>query len=81
MRSGWILVGVLVACSPEAALPLVDAGAAIEDASGAVDALTYVRCSALCLRPSDCAVAYSSGDVCPPGFLCSSTFQCTRDGG
>jgi hypothetical protein len=45
------------------------------------DAFVYNECSTICLRPSDCAVAYSSGDICPPGFLCALRFSCTPDGG
>jgi hypothetical protein len=45
------------------------------------DGGAYVRCSALCLRPGDCAIAYpSGGEYCPLGFLCSLTFSC-NDGG
>ncbi len=41
----------------------------------------YEECTTVCLRPGDCALAYSSGDVCPPGFHCASRFSCTPDGG
>jgi hypothetical protein len=57
-----------------------DAGAPIPDGAG-VDAVNYRACTALCLRPSDCQIAYPDDDICPAGFVCSRSFSCPRDGG
>jgi hypothetical protein len=44
--------------------------------NGALDAAVYQECSSICLRPSDCAIAYPDGTICPPGFLCALRFHC-----
>jgi hypothetical protein len=41
----------------------------------------YMECQAVCLRPSDCQMAYNDDGTCPAGFLCSRDFRCTLDGG
>jgi hypothetical protein len=68
------------------ALSMTGCGAASSPASptGAqhdVDASVYLECSSYCVRPSDCAIAYSTDDRCPPGFLCALAFRCVGDGG
>jgi hypothetical protein len=42
----------------------------------ALDGAVFQECTTVCFRPSDCAVAYSSDDICPPGFLCGLRFHC-----
>jgi hypothetical protein len=56
-----------------------DLAAPISD--GGPDAPAYVPCDSYCLRPGDCAFAYASDGLCPFGFLCARTFQCSSDGG
>ncbi len=74
----WLLFALGAGCG--VAPPLADAGGSID--AGVIDALAYTRCSAICLRPSDCLQAYSSPDgYCPPGFLCSLQFSCSSDAG
>ena len=71
-----VLIVAMAACSTSA--PTRDAGTGTVNLG---DGEFYVRCAAVCVRPRDCAVAYSSGEVCPPGFLCSSAFRCAGDAG
>jgi hypothetical protein len=44
------------------------------------DGIVFVPCTAICIRPSDCAQAYSDDGYCPPGFLCSRMFSCNDAG-
>jgi hypothetical protein len=41
-----------------------------------LDGSVYHECSTVCYRPGDCALAYSSGNICPAGFLCALYFHC-----
>jgi hypothetical protein len=51
-------------------------------ASGSVaDGPVFRVCGSICVRPSDCQVAYPDDQFCPPGFLCSNQFACVSDGG
>jgi hypothetical protein len=43
---------------------------------GNLDGPAFEECSSICLRPSDCAIAYPDGNICPQGFLCSLRFSC-----
>jgi hypothetical protein len=56
--------------SPE----ITDGG--LDATANVVDALTFERCTQVCVRPSDCATAYPDDEICPPGFACSRTFSC-----
>lgn len=47
--------------------------------NGARDGSVFEECSTICLRPSDCAIAYPDGTTCPAGFRCALTFQCGHD--
>lgn len=42
-----------------------------------LDLAVYQECASVCVRPSDCAVAYNDDGFCPPGFLCSLRFSCS----
>jgi hypothetical protein len=77
MALGWLAGCALVtlsACATEATgtttVPPNDAGAPV-----------FEECTTICLRPSDCAIAYSSDDLCPAGFRCAFRFTCVVDGG
>jgi hypothetical protein len=72
-RFAWVLA--LAACSPSTAK--VSPGTTPRN----LDAAVFQECTTVCWRPSDCAVAYSSDDICPPGFLCGLRFRCIPDGG
>jgi hypothetical protein len=46
-----------------------------------LDGSVYESCETVCVRPSDCQIAYNDDGICPPGFRCAFRFQCTPDGG
>jgi hypothetical protein len=71
MRWALLLVAAgLVGCVSNAVATDLGAGGAGD--LGPV----YEECRSICLRPSDCAIAYPDGNICPPGFLCSLRFSC-----
>jgi hypothetical protein len=76
---------LLVAALLAAGCPSSSSSSSSSPADGAApqgsDGAAYNECRTICLRPGDCAVAYSSDDRCPPGFLCARTFSCVADGG
>ena len=37
----------------------------------------FQECTSVCVRPSDCAMAFNDDGICPPGFLCALRFSCT----
>jgi hypothetical protein len=37
---------------------------------------TFQSCTSVCVRPSDCAMAFNDDGICPPGFLCATRFSC-----
>ena len=70
----WLLLVALAGCT--SAKPVADG--AVD--GGMTDGLVYERCSAVCVRPSDCALAYPDDEFCPPGYRCSTFYPC-GDGG
>jgi hypothetical protein len=64
---------LLSAC---AAQNLPDGSVMVPD-GGLPDAIVYESCTTVCLRPSDCAIAYPADDYCPAGFKCALRFSCT----
>jgi hypothetical protein len=79
MASGvlFALALSLAACGGTTPAPPAPDAAAFPVAPGG-----YEVCQSLCVRPSDCVLAYSSPDgYCPVGFRCTFTFTCTSDGG
>jgi hypothetical protein len=75
MRFAWVLALVLAACET----PTTKGSPGTTSPN--LDAAVFQECTTVCWRPSDCAVAYSSDDICPPGFLCGLRFRCIPDGG
>jgi hypothetical protein len=43
------------------------------------DLAVYQECTSVCVRPSDCAMAFNDDGICPPGFLCALRFSCNPD--
>ena len=43
------------------------------------DLAIYQECDSVCVRPSDCAMAFNDDGICPPGFLCALRFSCNPD--
>jgi hypothetical protein len=44
------------------------------------DAAVFQACDSVCVRPSDCALAFNDDGICPPGFLCALRYgACTSD--
>jgi hypothetical protein len=66
----------LVACVHT---PTSTNGGGDSGAGSDIDAGIFQECDTICLRPADCALAYSSGGICPPGFRCARLFSCLAD--
>jgi hypothetical protein len=74
-----LFLALLLAACGGSVTELHDAAVPLD--GGSHDAIVFESCSSICLRPSDCAIAYPDGDICPPGFECATRFSCDSDGG
>jgi hypothetical protein len=75
-RAAVLLALGLAACPAGPATR--DGGAPITPPSPGV---AYEACDSLCLRETDCQVAYPDDGYCPGGFRCSARFSCLADAG
>ncbi len=76
IRRPWIVCALFLACGAGGCGTTpgkpIDLGAGAGGDGGPFQQ----ECTTLCLRPSDCAVAFPDGNLCPPNFLCARTFNC-----
>jgi hypothetical protein len=73
----WLWIAAIGLASCHTTTPGTDAGVELGTPA---DGFVYVRCPGICVRPSDCVLAYPDDDFCPPGFVCKSTFPCNDAG-
>jgi hypothetical protein len=76
MRSLVLFTLLFAACAPR---DVADMGSGDAMAPGPP---FLESCTSLCVRFSDCSLAYPDDDLCPPGFACSLKHPgCSVDGG
>lgn len=75
----WLLLIALAGC--KGGTPPASDMTAVSFDAGTNPVPVYERCQSHCVRPSDCEIAYTSGEYCPAGFRCAYNFTCVADGG